>query len=437
MNKKDLAELKKHFLPADDLLVIKKVYSTFIDSEKTRRCESIRSFAEIPEEEMSVLYTTFAKVLKGTIGKGLIEYDFPNEMYEDDQPQNLLWQMLEKGLGDAEQTEKVAAHITEHMEYTLPYALFIAQCTYTVFEKNKFGEKNKYDSRDFHFLLAAVCPVESRVDGLIYDETENNIIRKTHFDRVVADAPTDGFLFPTFTGRGPDVNHVLYFAKKPKDLNVSIIEDVLGCRFTLSAEEEKETFRAILDRACGEELNLNVIASVNEKIADYAKTFANEPEPPVVSDIFIRDVLLDSGVSQEKAETAQKLYQENTEGNFFIASNLTDTKTTLTSSGVTVSISGDATDKIMAKEIDGKRYLMISLEDPEVKVNGFQLNFGKPTEPSDVRANVPEDVPEEMQEEVPEETPEEMQQDTSENIPEETQETVSVDTEESAPENAE
>ena len=406
MNKKDLAELKKHFLPADDLLVIKKVYSTFIDSEKTRRCESVRSFAEIPEEEMSVLYTTFAKVLKGTLGKGLIEYDFPNEMYEEDQAQNLLWQLLEKGLGDEEQIEKFVTHITEKMEYTLPYALFIAQCTYTVFEKNKFGEKNKYDSRDFHFLLAAVCPVESRVDGLIYDENENNIIRKTHFDRVVADAPTDGFLFPTFTGRGPDVNHVLYFAKKPKELNVSIIEEVLGCHYTLSADEEKETFRAILDRACGDELNLNVIASVNEKIADYAKTFANEPEPPVVSDIFVRDVLLDSGVSQEKAETAQKLYQENTEGNYFIASNLTDTKTTLSSSGVTVSISGDATDKIMAKEIDGKRYLMISLEDPEIKVNGFLMNFSAPAEPSAVVADdTAEAAPETADDAVPEAVP--------------------------------
>ena len=375
MNKKDLAELKKHFVPADDLLVIRRVYSTFIDSEKTRRCESVRSFAEIPDEEMSVLYSTLSRVLKGTLGKGLIEYPFLNEVYEEDQPQNLLWELLEKGLDDEAQMQKMIGHISEKMVYTLPYAVFIAQCTYTVFEKDKFGEKNKYDSRDFHFLVGAVCPVESRVDGLIYDEDENNIVRKTSFDRVVAEAPTDGFLFPTFTGRGPDVNHVMYFTKKPKDPNVSIIEDVLGCKFILSAEEEKETFRAVLDKAVGEELNLNVIASVNEKIQDYAKTFANEPEPPVISDIFVRDVLLDSGVSQEKAEAAQKSYQEATEGNYFMASNLTDTKTTLSSSGVTVSISGDATDKITTREIDGRRFLMISLDDPEVTVNGFQMKI--------------------------------------------------------------
>ncbi|MEE5992318.1 MAG: DUF4317 family protein [Oscillospiraceae bacterium] len=375
MNKKDLAELKKHFFPEDDLLVLEKVFSTFIDSEKTQRFRTVRTFAEIPQEEMSVLYTTLEKVLKGTLGKGLIEYPFPNETYEEDQPQNLLWELLQKGLNDEEQMDKFIEHVTDKMVYTLPYAVFVAQCTYTVFEKNKFGEKNKYDAREFHFLIGAVCPVESRVDGLIYDEDENNIIRKTTFDRVVADAPTDGFLFPTFTGRGPDVNHVMYFTKKPKDPNVSIIEDVLGCHFVLSAEEEKETFRAVLDKAVGEELNLNVIASVNEKIQDYAKTFANEPEPPVVSDIFVRDVLLDSGVSQACAEEAQKLYQEATEGNYFMASNLTDSKTTLSSEGITVNISGDPTDRITTREIDGRRFLMISLDNQEVTVNGFQMKI--------------------------------------------------------------
>ena len=94
MNKKDLAELKKHFQSSDDLLVINKVLTCFIDSEKTRKCQSVRSFAEIPDEEMSVLYQTFAKVLKGTIGKGLVEYAFPNEVYEEDQSQNLFWKKV-------------------------------------------------------------------------------------------------------------------------------------------------------------------------------------------------------------------------------------------------------------------------------------------------------------------------------------------------------
>ena len=89
----------------------------------------------------------------------------------------------------------------------------------------------------------------------------------------------------------------------------------------------------------------------------------------------VRDILLDSGISQEKAEAAQQLYKETVEDNYFMASNLAETKTTLNSSGVTVSISGDATDKITTRMIDGRKFLMISLDDPEVTVNGFQMKI--------------------------------------------------------------
>ncbi len=375
MNKKDLAELKKHFSQSDDLLVLRRVSTTFIDSEKEQRCHSVRSYPEIPDEEISCIYQTLAKVLRGTLGKALIEYPFPNEMYEDDKSQNLLWTVLENGLEHEESLQKLIDHVKENMVYAMPYALFIAECVYTVFEKTKNDETNKHDSHEYRFLLCAICPVEARVDGLIYDEESNNIVRKTEYDRIVAEAPTDGFLFPTFTGRGPDVNHVMYYTKKPKDPNVSVVEEVLGCHFTLSAQEEKETFRAVLDKAVGEELNLQVIASVNEKIQDYAKSFKDEPEPPVVSDIMMRDILLDSGVTQDRAEAAQQLYRETADGNYFTASNLTESRTTLSSSGVTVSISGDATDKITTRQIDGRKFLMISLDDPEVTVNGFQMKI--------------------------------------------------------------
>jgi hypothetical protein len=167
----------------------------------------------------------------------------------------------------------------------------------------------------------------------------------------------------------------MYYTKNAKKPNVSIVEEVLGCHFTLSAQEEKETFRAVLDKAVGDELNLQVIAGINEKIQDYAKTFKDEPDPPVVSDIMVRDILLDSGVTEERAEAAQQLYRETADGNYFTASNLTDTKTTLTSSGVTVNISGDATDKVTTRMIDGRKFLMISLDDPEVIVNGFQMKI--------------------------------------------------------------
>ena len=66
----------------------------------------------------------------------------------------------------------------------------------------------------------------------------------------------------TFTGRGPDVNHVLYYTRKPKEVNVSLVEQVLGCKFTYTAQQEKEQFQEMLQDILGEELNYNTITAV-------------------------------------------------------------------------------------------------------------------------------------------------------------------------------
>ena len=175
--------------------------------------------------------------------------------------------------------------IVNNMEYVSTYAILIGHCTYTVFRKNKSDEIDPYDSHDYSFLVTAICPVELRVDGLIYQEEENAIVRKSEYDRIVAEIPTDGFLYPTFTGRGPDVNHVLYSANKPKKVNISMVEEVLGCTFTVTAQEEKATFQSMMETVVGEELNYTVITGVNEKIQEIAAEHSNDADIPVIAKI--------------------------------------------------------------------------------------------------------------------------------------------------------
>ncbi len=247
----------------------------------------------------------------------------------------------------------------------------LGHCTYTVFQKSKNDEVDPYQSYDYSFLVAAICPVEVRVDGLIYNEDANAIEKKAIYDRIVAEIPSDGFLYPTFTGRGPDVNHVLYFAHKPKDVNVSLIEDVLGCHFTQTANEQKATFQNMLQEVVGDELNYSVITSINDKLRDIAAEYANEPDLPTIDDIHVRDILLDSGVSQECAEEMQMIYRETTQDKPLAVSNLVENKTIIAMDGITISVGKDATDKIRTKFENGKRYLLIDLDDPAVEINGL------------------------------------------------------------------
>lgn len=375
MNKKDLNELRKNFSSASDLFTLNHVVSAFVDAEKNIKCIKSDAFHNIPSEECDCYMETLRRVIAGTLGKGLLEYEFPNEAYEETGAQHIFYEALESKLSDESTVNLMLDQIVKNMEYISTYAILIGHCTYTVFNKTRNDEINPYDSIEYSFLVTAICPVEVRIDGLIYNEDDNAIEKKTAYDRIVSEVPTDGFLYPTFTGRGPDVNHVLYSARKPKEINTSIVENVLGCKFICTANQEKESFHHLLEDVVADELSYTVITDVNEKLKSIAEEYKNDAELPSVDDIQMRDILLDSGISEEKAEQVQNLYREITREKPLSVCNITENKTVLVTEGITVQVSKDATSKVRTQYINGKRYLLIDIDEPQIKVNGMNVTL--------------------------------------------------------------
>lgn len=371
MNKKEVAEIKKNFKDDGDLFVMKQVLSAFVDSEKNIKCKNLRSYISIPDDDAECIFETLKKSLSGTLGKALLEYEFPNEMYEDGGSQKLLYDMLQSEMKDEVAVDRWLEHLVGKMEYVSSYVIMTALCTYTVFSKDKSGEKNDYDEYDYKFLIGAVCPVDIRTDGLIYDEAANAIAKKPGFDRIVSGAPSDGFLYPVFSCRAPDVNHVMYYTKNVKQPNVSFVNDVLGCEFSLSAQEEKELFQSVLTAGAGDELNYDVITGVNDKIKDIISEYRDESEPPVINSEKLHQILVDSGVSGERADGVRAAYENIIGERTLCASNIVETKTVIETQGITVNIGKDATDKVKTQIIDGKRCLIIALDDPAICVNGL------------------------------------------------------------------
>lgn len=394
MNKKDLNELRKNFSGASDLFTLNHVVSAFVDAEKNIRCVKSNAFHNIPSEESDCYMETFRRVFAGTLGKGLLEYEFPNEAYDENGAQHILYEALTCKLNDESMVNIMLDQIVKNMDYISTYAILIGHCTYTVFKKTRNDEINPYDSVEYSFLVTAICPVEVRIDGLIYNEDDNAIEKKVAYDRIVSEVPTDGFLYPTFTGRGPDVNHVLYSVRKPKEVNTSIVENVLGCKFVCTANQEKESFHTLLEDVVADELSYTVITDVNDKLKSIAEEYKNDAELPSVDDIQIRDILLDSGVSEEKAEKVQNLYREITREKPLSVCNLTENKTILTTEGITVQIAKDATNKVRTQCINGRRYLLIDIDEPQIKVNGMNVKL---QEMPDAFAD---DAEEELQDEV-------------------------------------
>ena len=374
MNKKEVSEIKRHFTEDDGFFNIGKVVTAFVDAEKNIKCKSVRNFNIIEESEAELIMKSMRKVLSGKVSKNLLEYAFPNPAYAPGGTQNILYEATHSKLEDNEKADALLNHITQKMDYLSTYAVFIGYCSYSVFKKSKDGESLDDSDHNYNFIVTAVCPVEIRIDGLVYDEDENVITRKPTNDRVVGENPTDGFVFPAFSEGGADVNHVMYYTKKPKAPNISIIDNVLGCKFISTYNDEKVTFQSVMNNVIGDELNFEVVTSVNEKISEVVAQNQDDTEPPVIDKERLTRILSESGVSDEKLETLDKVYDNLVGETVMKASNLVETKTVVAVPSVTVNIKKDGLSKVKTQTIDGKRCLIIDLEDPEIIVNGLSVN---------------------------------------------------------------
>ena len=243
-----------------------------------------------------------------------------------------------------------------------------------VLKKNKNDDFEEEADHDYNFIITAICPVNLRIDGLIYNEENNAIAKKESSDRIV-ELPSDGFLFPLFSDRTADVNGVLYYTKNAKKPNTSIVDELLGCEFVMSGESEKETFQAILNNVVGDELDYDVITTVNEKIQEIVDQNSHETEIPTIDNHKLSSILWEAGVSQDKLENLPKVYENEMGDKPLTAVNLVEKKTVVSVPSITINIGKDAVDKVKTQVIDGRKCLVIALDDPEIKINGIDTNL--------------------------------------------------------------
>ena len=370
MNKKEINELKKNFSDDCGYFTINNVVSAFVDSEKNIKYKSKDLYSTLSQDESEQIMINLKKVLSGQLGKNLNEFAFPQSSYAEGGAQKLLYDNMIAKFNDDELIDAFLQRITEKVAYVSTYAIFSAHCTYSIFAKNKNDEITDESEINYNFLITAISPVNTRFDGLIYDDETNSIIKKVTADKIV-ELPTDGFLFPVFSDRMPDVNAVMVYSKNAKKPNASVVQDMLDCEFSLSSEGEKTVFKALINKVVGEELDYDIVTKVNEKIQDFAAQNANETEIPKITEKKLSSILWEAGVSQESLEKLPQAYEKAMEQKPFTAYNLIEKKTTITLPSVTVNVGKDAVDKVRTQMVDGKRCIVIALDDASVEINGI------------------------------------------------------------------
>ena len=368
MNKKEVLEIRKQFTPAN--CAITRIAGCYVDHEKNKKMESKSAFLSLPEEEAFKYFDIFKKTLSGTMGKNMLNMEFPIDQEMPGGTQEFLMKLKGSKLEDDMLLEEFYDKVIATYEYAENYYIILIHAMYDVPGKSS-DNLEMFDASDevFEYLLCSICPVSLSKAGLSYN-AESNCIQDRIRDWVV-DMPDKGFLFPAFNERSTDIHGVLYYTKKSEDLQPELIEQLLGARMPMSANTQKETFQMLIEDTLGEDGDYEIIRNIHDTLNEMIEEHKEEPEPLQLDKTDVRKVFEQSGVSSEKMESFDQNYEETAgEKTSLLASNITETKKfQIETPDIVIKVNPDRADLIETRMIDGRQCLVIAVDD-HIEVNG-------------------------------------------------------------------
>lgn len=374
MNRKEVNEIKKQFSPEN--CTITRICGCYVDAEKNIKTELKEAFLSLPEEDTFKYFTIFKQALSGSIGKNLLNMDFPLVEEREEGKQAFLMQLRNSKLRNDELISEFYNKIIEAYDFSENYYIILIHAMYDVPGKASDGSQ-MYDASDdvFEYILCSICPVHLSKGGLGY-KVEKNIIENRERDWVVG-SPAKGFLFPAFNDRFTDIHSLLYYSKNAEELQEAFIEDMFGCRtIPLSADQQRETFNAMITTILGDDCDYNLVRNIHETLNEMLEESRDFPEPLTLTKTDVRRLLEDSGVPDEKLDNFDYNF-ENVAGNqaAFMAANITNTKKlSIETPDVVIKTNPEYSQLIRIKFIDGMQCLVIPISDC-MQVNGIKVSI--------------------------------------------------------------
>ena len=405
MNKREVTEIKRRL--KKETCTFQKMAGCYVDSSKEKVVTFTNTFLNLEDEEFYKYLEIANKTLSGKVGNNLIELSFPTDTEVDGGPQASLMALRNSGLKDENILNAFYDHVIETYDFVENYLILLFHDVYDIPMKTT-DEFSIGDSEEIYdYILCAICPVALSKPGLSY-HAENNTIAALNRDWVVGAVDT-GFTFPAFTNRSTDIHSIMVYTKNAKEPHKEFWENGLGCQSRYTSTEKKNAFTDMMTHALGGESKADaedVLTDVQQSLAVYieeeAKT-ADQDEPILLPAEEISVILTDNGFSEEDAQAVQKEYEEFFGEETPEAEELLDSKLLkdnekrvenkvlreklldsvkqlkdaglLTEEGnaatIYVKIDEDRVPEIQTAFVDGRRCLVIPLEDDdETVVNG-------------------------------------------------------------------
>lgn len=373
MVKSEITEIKKQF--SHEKTSITKICGCYVNGEKEIKTKLSEAFLCLPEEETFKYFEIFKKTLSGTLGKNLINMDFPTSSEFYGGTQDFLMKLRKSELKDETLVEEFYEKIIQTYEYVGNYLILLVFAAYDI--PGKTSDKIEMDDASdevYSYILCSICPVNLSKPGLSYHD-ETNMFHQRIQDWVV-EMPLNGFLFPAFNDRSTDIHSTLYYSKKPEELHEELINQILGCEVPLSAGVQKEAFQTLIEETLGEDCDYEIVKNIHDMLNEIIDEHKDVPEPVVLVKAEVKRIFSESGVDDEKLENFDEHYEQLAgEKASLMAENVVNTKVfEVKTPDIVIKINPDRTDLVETKMVDGRKCLVIEIND-QVQVNGISVKM--------------------------------------------------------------
>lgn len=371
MIKQEINELKRLYTPSN--CSITRICGCYVDGEKNKKTQFKEAFLSLPEEEIFKYFELLRKTLSGTVGKNMLNLEFPLSSEEEGGTQEFLLRLRNSKLKDDALLDEFYDRVIGSYEYVGNYLILLIHDAYDVPGKTLDG-LTMDDASDtvFEYILCCICPVNLSKPGLSYNAEINEFHNRVR-DWIV-EMPETGFLFPSFNDRCTDIHSTLYYSKNPEEAHSEFVDNILGAVLPLSAGSQKETFQALIEETLGEEAEYEIVKNIHENLTEMIEEHKEIPEPLMLDKQQVKNLFEKSGVQEEKLNDFDKLYDTAAgEHTSLMVNNVANTRTfEVKTPDVVVKVNPDRADLVNTMTLEGKRCLVIEIND-HVEVNGIAI----------------------------------------------------------------
>lgn len=372
MNKKEIAEIKKQFTPAN--CAITRICGCYVDAEKNKKTKIKEAFLSIPEEEMFKYFDIFKKTMSGRLGKNLMNLEFPLAQEKEGGTQEFLMRIRASKLKDDELLDEFYDKVIENYDYPENYYIVLIHAVYDIPGKAS-DETEMHDASEeiYEHILCSICPVNLSKAGLSYDVAENNI--KDRIRDWVVSRPETGFLFPAFNDRCTDIHSTLYYNKSTKNIHDYFLENVLGTPVLVTPDNEKHNFLDLINNAIDTGKTFDFAENLVESLENVRMQKSDIPEIVTIPCEEMKRLFENCGLQEEVLADFAENWNYYFMNEPIVLDNVHNSKTAkIVTPDATICISPDKIKLVELQNVNGVPSLVIPVNG-ELEVNGIGIDL--------------------------------------------------------------